>query len=250
MHPEHDLTRRSRLAAVLLGAALLTLGGAGGTAYADTPDPQLSITVDNGSTSARSGDELGYTVTVTNVGSQKVRDLRVSQTVPDGASFVSADHDGDEAKGTIRWSVDLDPAEKITVRTTTATRARARSAGRSTWPRRRRSRCTRPCRSARRRGPRSGWPPWPAPRCRPRARPWCAPPTPTSCRPERCRGCAGRSRSCGLTRLVRRAQPLVRGWRRRRPPRRARGRAGDPAPAQPRRSRPDVTSPGSVSRRA
>jgi uncharacterized repeat protein (TIGR01451 family) len=116
MHPQLDLTRRSRTAAVVIGAVLLTLAGAG-AAQADTPEPQLSIAVDNGSTAARSGDKLGYTITVTNLGTRKVRDLRVSQTVPAGASVVSADADGDEAKGTIRWKVDLAAADTITMHT-------------------------------------------------------------------------------------------------------------------------------------
>jgi uncharacterized repeat protein (TIGR01451 family) len=119
MHPQLDLTRRSRMAAVLIGAVLLTLGGTG-AAQADTPDPQLSIAVDNGSTAARSGDKLGYTITVTNQGPQKVKGLRVSQTVPAGASVVSADADGDEAKGKISWKVDLAAADQVTVHTTMA----------------------------------------------------------------------------------------------------------------------------------
>jgi uncharacterized repeat protein (TIGR01451 family) len=117
MHPRLDLTPRSRMAAVLIGAVLLTLGGTG-AAQADTPAPQLSIAVDNGSTAAKSGDKLGYTITVTNQGTRKVKDLRVSQTVPAGASVVSADADGDEAKGTISWKVDLAAADKVIMHTT------------------------------------------------------------------------------------------------------------------------------------
>jgi len=119
MHAQLDLTPRSRTAAVLIAAALLTLGGTG-AAQADTSDPQLSIAVDNGSTAAKSGDELGYTITVTNLGTRKVKGLQVSQTVPAGVSVVSADADGDETKGKISWKVDLAAADKIIMHTTMA----------------------------------------------------------------------------------------------------------------------------------
>jgi len=119
MHAQLDLTPRSRMAAVVIGAALLTLGGTG-AAHAATPAPQLSIAVDNGSTAAKSGDKLGYTITVTNLGTKKVRDLRVSQTVPAGVSVVSADADGDETSGKISWKVDLAAADKVTMHTTMA----------------------------------------------------------------------------------------------------------------------------------
>ena len=120
MHTRLQLLRGSRLAAVLLCAAMLLLSGSATSARADTPDPQLSIAVDDGSTSVRSGDKLSYTITVTNLGTSKVKDLRVSQTVPTGASVVSAGSHGDEAKGKISWSVDLGAAQKVTVRTTLA----------------------------------------------------------------------------------------------------------------------------------
>jgi uncharacterized repeat protein (TIGR01451 family) len=117
MHTRLQLLRGSRPAAVLLCAAVLLLSGNAATAYADTPDPQLSIAVDNGSASAKSGDELRYTITVTNLGTQKVKGLRVNQTVPTGASVVSADEGGDEGKGKISWKVDLAAAQKVTMHT-------------------------------------------------------------------------------------------------------------------------------------
>jgi uncharacterized repeat protein (TIGR01451 family) len=120
MHTGHHLARGPRLAGLLLGAALLALGGTAATAQADAPAPQLSITVDNGNASVTSGDRLSYTVTVTNLGTRKVKDLLVSQTVPTGASFVSADSKGDEAKGKVGWSVDLAAAGTATMRTTMA----------------------------------------------------------------------------------------------------------------------------------
>jgi uncharacterized repeat protein (TIGR01451 family) len=118
MHQGLDV-RRSRLAAVLLGAALLTLGGSPGlTAHAETPPPQLSIAVDNGGTAARSGDKLSYTLTVTNLGTRKVENLRVSQTIPSGAAFVSADAEGRPDAGKVGWSVDLPTGKEVRMHTT------------------------------------------------------------------------------------------------------------------------------------
>jgi len=118
MHTRPQLLRGSRLAAVLLCAVTLLLSGNAATAHADTPEPQLSIAVDDGSAAAKSGDKLSYTVTVTNLGTTKVKDLRVSQTIPTGASLVTAGSHGDEAKGKVSWSVDLGAAQEVTMRTT------------------------------------------------------------------------------------------------------------------------------------
>lgn len=118
MHQDTHRPRGSRLAAALAGATLLVLGGTTTTAQAATP--QLSIAVDDGVATARSGDRLGFTITVTNLGAKKVEGLRVSQTVPEGASVVSVDADGEETGGGVRWRVDLPPTETVTLRTTMA----------------------------------------------------------------------------------------------------------------------------------
>jgi uncharacterized repeat protein (TIGR01451 family) len=120
MHTRLQLLRGSRLPAVLLCAAMLLLSGNAATAHAGTPDPQLSIAVDNGATSATSGDELTYAITLTNLGTKKVEDLRVSQTVPSGASVVSVDARGDRSTGKISWKVDLAAAGTTTVHATLA----------------------------------------------------------------------------------------------------------------------------------
>lgn len=69
--------------------------------------PQLSISVDNGRTTTQAGEKLAYTVTVTNLGATAIRDLVVTQTVPAGASFGSADGRGQQRAGTISWRVQL-----------------------------------------------------------------------------------------------------------------------------------------------
>ncbi len=119
---------RSRLATALLGVALLLLGAHATTAQAETLDPQLSIAVDDGSASARSGDKISYTLTVTNLGTTKIKDLRVSQSVPQGASVLSVGSRGRQAPGKISWSVALAPTGKATMRTTMALGATPESA--------------------------------------------------------------------------------------------------------------------------
>jgi uncharacterized repeat protein (TIGR01451 family) len=84
-------------------------------AEAKAKAPQLSITVDDGRTDAGAADSLRYTVTITNLGADRVRDLHLSQTVPAGSSFDSADHGGRVRKGTIGWTVDLGAGRTTTV---------------------------------------------------------------------------------------------------------------------------------------
>ncbi|MGJ6962644.1 hypothetical protein ACSDR0_12105 [Streptosporangium sp. G11] len=69
--------------------------------------PTLSIDVDNGRTSAEKGDRLTYTVTVRNIGATDARGLRLTQSLPDGLRFVSADRGGRARAGEVTWAVDL-----------------------------------------------------------------------------------------------------------------------------------------------
>jgi uncharacterized repeat protein (TIGR01451 family) len=71
------------------------------------PAAQLSIAIDDGRTSADVDDELTYTVTVRNIGTAEVTDLQVTQTIPPGLRFDSADGDGVPEEGAVRWVVDL-----------------------------------------------------------------------------------------------------------------------------------------------
>jgi uncharacterized repeat protein (TIGR01451 family) len=92
-------------------------------AEAKAKSPQLSITVDDGRADAKPGDELRYTLTVTNLGGDRVEDLRVTQTVPTGARLRSADRAGRASEGTVAWTVDVAPGRSTTV-TTSLTLAR------------------------------------------------------------------------------------------------------------------------------
>jgi len=81
--------------------------------------PQLSIAVDNGQTSAVVGDKMGYTISVQNLGTTAVDKLWVTQSVPTGLTFVSADPEGTEPhNGTVTWSLDLKATDAATFHTT------------------------------------------------------------------------------------------------------------------------------------
>ncbi len=80
--------------------------------------PQLSIAIDNGQTSAVTGDKLTYTVTVKNLGANAVTGLVVSQTMPTGLKLVSADSSGTAKSGKVTWPLSLKVAATATFHTT------------------------------------------------------------------------------------------------------------------------------------
>lgn len=100
------------LAALLIGVAVPA-----GPAVADEP-PQLSIAVDAGRSSATLGDTLDYTLTVRNLGITDVAGLTVSQSVPPGLEFRSADPAGKSGPAEVRWTMDLPASGEGIVRTT------------------------------------------------------------------------------------------------------------------------------------
>ncbi|WP_326819913.1 hypothetical protein [Streptosporangium sp. NBC_01756] len=85
--------------------------------------PKLSISVDNGRTAAQEGDRLTYTVTVNNIGTDKAHGLDLTQSLPTGLHFVSADGHGTAAKGQVHWTVDVPAGKKATFHTTAEVRA-------------------------------------------------------------------------------------------------------------------------------
>ncbi|MEU5692377.1 hypothetical protein [Actinosynnema sp. NPDC020468] len=95
-----------------LGVAAVVIALAAPAAWADQSgdQPQLSIGVDDGRTSAAPGDTLTYAVTLRNLGAEEVADLKVVLTLPTGLAYESADHDGAEGKGEVGWTVTLPAA--------------------------------------------------------------------------------------------------------------------------------------------
>jgi uncharacterized repeat protein (TIGR01451 family) len=105
------------LAALVL-AAVTVVGAPSAQAHEAvrvSPEPQLSIAIDNGQTSAAAGDDLSYTITVTNLGPDRVRDLVVTQTMPAGLRFESADAGGALHGDAVTWKVEVKTGGKAVV---------------------------------------------------------------------------------------------------------------------------------------
>jgi uncharacterized repeat protein (TIGR01451 family) len=109
-----------RTAALALGVALPALLLASPVAASgDSSRPQLSISIDDGMTSANVGDTLTYVITIDNLGSSHVRKLHVSQSMPGGLDVLSANHRAVKGAAGLAWSVvDLAPGGHLTLRTT------------------------------------------------------------------------------------------------------------------------------------
>ncbi len=80
--------------------------------------PQLSVAVDDGRTSAAAGDLLSYTVTVQNLGATPLSGLQVTQSMPSGLTFESADSAGLATADMVTWKVDLRATGTATVHST------------------------------------------------------------------------------------------------------------------------------------
>lgn len=122
----------TRCAAALcgLGAALVVPLAAPSAAFALRPHPDgkegkvpvvaaptLSISIDNGETTAEKGDRFTYTVTVNNIGTDRARELRITQSLPTGLHFVSADGQGRAKEGQVLWTADVPAGEKAVFHT-------------------------------------------------------------------------------------------------------------------------------------
>ncbi|GAA2973668.1 DUF11 domain-containing protein [Actinokineospora diospyrosa] len=90
------------IATAVLSAVLLAALPAPAEAW-----PRLSITVDNTAASAIAGERLTYTLTLRNLGATAVDDLALTQSVPTGLRFDTADPSGTAGGAAVEWSVDL-----------------------------------------------------------------------------------------------------------------------------------------------
>lgn len=103
------------LGALVLAALVCALPS---TADAAPNPPQLSIAVDDGRASAAPSDTLTYAVRVTNLGTRPVKDLLITQSIPDGAALKSTDPRSTEKASTVSWTMDVKPGETATVGST------------------------------------------------------------------------------------------------------------------------------------
>jgi uncharacterized repeat protein (TIGR01451 family) len=84
------------------------------------PEPQLSITIDDGRTTATAGTRLTYTITVQNLGGTDITGLAVTQSVPPGLALELADSSGGVQAGHVRWNVNLRATAKTALHSTMA----------------------------------------------------------------------------------------------------------------------------------
>jgi uncharacterized repeat protein (TIGR01451 family) len=104
-------------AAVLLLAVILFPAVANAAGSKPAPKPQLSIAIDDGATTAKVGDTMHYTIVVKDLGAEAVSGLRVTQSLPPGLTFVSADAGGVPDHAQVQWRVNLKSSRAVTLRT-------------------------------------------------------------------------------------------------------------------------------------
>jgi uncharacterized repeat protein (TIGR01451 family) len=115
-HPTHSLRA---VLGVTLGVTVAAVLSAPPVLAGPVPiAPQLSIAVDNGHTTAAAGDTLTYTISVQNLGTADVADLHVTQSMPAGLKFTSADSAGKPKAGGVNWKLDLKAAGHTKVHST------------------------------------------------------------------------------------------------------------------------------------
>jgi uncharacterized repeat protein (TIGR01451 family) len=91
--------------------------GAATPAGADPAATQLSIAIDNGHTATKVGDQLHYETVVENLGEVPVSRLVLTQTMPDGLDFATADAGGRLSDGVVTWRVRVPAGGHVTVHT-------------------------------------------------------------------------------------------------------------------------------------
>jgi uncharacterized repeat protein (TIGR01451 family) len=80
------------------------------TATASRPAvPGLSISVTDGRTAVKPGDQLTYLVSVKDIGTLGAPHLTITQTLPAGLKFVSASRHGVAADGQVAWLTGIQP---------------------------------------------------------------------------------------------------------------------------------------------
>lgn len=123
MHTNRPKLHAAVALATMAGALLLTLVGET-PAFAAVDEvvpaaaPQLSITITDDVDTTDAAAELAYTIRVENLGTTDALGLVVTQSVPEGMTFGSADSAGTAASAVVSWTLDVKAATTATVATT------------------------------------------------------------------------------------------------------------------------------------
>ncbi|HYG73085.1 MAG TPA: hypothetical protein VEC15_12485 [Actinomycetota bacterium] len=95
--------------------------GAGGKSVTAVEEADVSITKSGSVDPVIAGEDLTYTLNVTNAGPSTARDVTISDPLPAGTSFVSASDGGTNIAGTVSWAIgDLSAGASVS-RTLTVT---------------------------------------------------------------------------------------------------------------------------------
>ena len=78
------------------------------------PHATFTISKTDGETTVARGDELTYTISVTNTSSIDVEDAEIIDTLPDDVSFVDANRNGSHSNGEVTWIADIDAGDTET----------------------------------------------------------------------------------------------------------------------------------------
>jgi uncharacterized repeat protein (TIGR01451 family) len=68
-------------------------------------EASLSLTMVSSSDTALAGEDLTYSISVENKGPNEARNVRVSNVLPSGLTFVSASNNGSHSSGTVSWNL-------------------------------------------------------------------------------------------------------------------------------------------------
>jgi uncharacterized repeat protein (TIGR01451 family) len=85
-------------------------------AGAGQKSPALSIDVSDGTTTAKPGDVLSYTVNIRNIGSASAPPLDIALMLPPAFRLLSASGNGAQAAGQVKWRVNLQAGRSGTFR--------------------------------------------------------------------------------------------------------------------------------------
>ncbi len=116
-------TRKHRAAGTVLAGVIVVTGAFASPASADSdggkegqPDtgpPALSIELSGDAETLRAGEEVTYTLSLTNEGDQELRGATLSQSLPDQLELVSAEGASVRDDGVVGWDVTVTPGEGV-----------------------------------------------------------------------------------------------------------------------------------------
>ncbi|MBP1948321.1 VWA domain-containing protein [Virgibacillus litoralis] len=102
---------------LVLAVAFFSLQPMGNTIDAKTKNSNIDVEVSTDKQTYSAGEEISYSVIVTNNSAFEARDVKVTSNLPEGFSLVDADSsitEPDKADGNVTWKIEkMDPSEQV-----------------------------------------------------------------------------------------------------------------------------------------